>query len=126
MADVSFENRLLRMFDEPPALSDADRFARDIEARLDRGWGMRRLMIGAFGVFGGVIGTVQLMGSGFAPELERAARQSTSLVTERIDSAWRASFGMAGIPLSGEVLWMAAALGVMALALAVTRAVEEF
>ena len=37
MADSSFENRLLRMFDEPPALSDADRFARDIEARLDRG-----------------------------------------------------------------------------------------
>ena len=60
------------------------------------------------------------------PELESAALRSTSLVSERIDSAWRSSFGMAGMPLSGEVLWMAAALGVMALALAVTRAVEEF
>ena len=37
MADVSFENRLLRLFDEPPALPDAERFARDIEARDGRG-----------------------------------------------------------------------------------------
>ena len=69
MADVSFENRLLRMFDEPPAFADADRFAHDIEARLDRGWGLRQLMIGAFGVIGGVIGAAQMVGSGMGPAL---------------------------------------------------------
>ena len=126
MADVSFENRLLRMFDEPPAFADADRFAHDIEARLDRGWGLRQLMIGAFGVIGGVIGAAQMVGSGMGPALEKASEQSTTLVTERLVSLWRSSLGMGGTPLSGEVLWMAAALGVMALAFAVTRAVEEF
>ena len=75
---------------------------------------------------------VPLMDAGYAlsqtlgPALEKASEQSTTLVTERLDSLWRSSLGMGGTPLSGEVLWMAAALGVMALALAVTRAVEEF
>lgn len=126
MADVSFENRLLRMFDEPPALPDAERFAQGIEARLDRGWGRRQLMIWAFGVIGGLIGAVQVVGSGMGAELQRASRQSTALVTEPLGELWRSDLDLGGIPLSGEVLWMAAALGVMALALAVTRAVEEF
>ena len=126
MAEIDFERRLDRLFAQHPELPDASAFAAGIEKKLARGWNLRRWLIGAAGLAGGVVGTVQLMGSGFAPELESAALRSTSLVSERIDSAWRSSFGMAGIPLSGEVLWMAAALGVMALALAVTRAVEEF
>ena len=126
MADVSFENRLLRMFDEPPALPDAERFARDIEARLDRGWGMRQLMIWAFGIVGGLIGAVQVVGSGMGVELQRASEQSAALVTRPLGELWRSDLDLGGIPLTGEVLWMAAALGVMALALAVTRAVEEF
>ena len=126
MADVSFEHRLLRAFDEPPAFADADRFASQVEARLDRGWGLRQLLIGAFGVIGGLIGTVQVVGSGFVPQLEAASAQSTSLLTQRVDDFWRSSLSLGAMPLSSEVLWMAAALGVMALALAVTRAVEEF
>ena len=125
MADVSFESRLLRMFDEPPPFADADAFARQVETRLNRGWGLRQLMIGAFGVVGGFIGAFQMVGSGMGAQLEQASEQSAGLLNQRFDSLWRSSVDFASMPLSGEVLWMAAALGVMALAFAVTRAVEE-
>lgn len=124
MADVDFESRLLRLFEQPPAFTDADRFARDVEARLDRGWGLRQLLIGGFGVVGGVIGAMQVVGSGVGAQLEKASEQSAGL-TQQFDEAWRSSLDFAAMPLSGEVLWMAAAMGVMALAFVVTRAVEE-
>ena len=126
MAEVSFENRLLRMFDEPPPMPDADRFARRVEARLDRGWNLRQLTIGSFGILGGAIGVFQMARSGFAPQIEAASQRSASLLTTGLGELWSSATGYAAIPLTGEVLWMAAALGVMALALAVTRAVEEF
>lgn len=126
MAEVSFEQRLLRDFDEPPAFADADLFAARVEARLDRGWGLRQLLIGAFGIVGGMIGTIQFVGSGLAPQLEAASQQSTALLSQRIGGFWRSSIDLASMPLGGEVIWMAAALGVMALAFAITRAVEEF
>ena len=126
MAEVSFENRLLRMFDEPPPMPDADRFARRVEARLDRGWNLRQLTIGSFGILGGAIGVFQMARSGFVPQVEAASRKSASLLTSGLGDLWNSATGYAAMPLSGEVLWMAAALGVMALALAVTRAVEEF
>lgn len=119
MADPSFENRLLRLFDEPPAVPDADGFARGVEARLSRGWGLRQLTIWAFGIIGGLIGVYQMAGSGLVPQIENA-------MTAGLEDLWRVGAGYAALPLSGEVLWMAAALGVMALAFAITRAVEEF
>ncbi|HYG26538.1 MAG TPA: hypothetical protein VD906_06505, partial [Caulobacteraceae bacterium] len=63
---------------------------------------------------------------GVGAQLREASRASTDALTLRWDSLWRSSLDAAAMPLSGEVMWMAAALGVMALALAVTRAVEEF
>ena len=126
MADVDFEARLLRLYDEPPTFGDAELFAHRIEARLDRGWGIRQVLIGAFGFIGGLIGAMQMVGSGVGAQLREASRASTDALTLRWDSLWRSSLDAAAMPLSGEVMWMAAALGVMALALAVTRAVEEF
>jgi len=126
MADVSFENRLLKLFDDPPAFADADRFAHSVETRLNRGWGIRQLTIGAFGVAGGLIGVIQMVRSGVVPQLETASERSAGLMTDGLEDAWRAGSDLAALPMSGEVLWMAAALGVMALAFALTRAVEEF
>ena len=125
MADVDFEARLLRMFDAPPAFADADLFARGVEARLDRGWGVRQLLIGAFGFIGGLIGAMQMMGSGIGTQLEQASEESTGVLTRQLDGFLRSGMDLAAMPLSNEVLWMAAAMGVMALAFAVTRAVEE-
>ena len=59
-------------------------------------------------------------------KVEAASRKSASLLTSGLGDLWNSATGYAAMPLSGEVLWMAAALGVMALAFAVTRAVEEF
>jgi hypothetical protein len=126
MADVEFERRLLQMFDQPPAFADADRFALGVEARLDRGWNFRRLVIGAFGLVGGVIGALQMMSSGLAPQLGTASTEAVGMMNREFRDVWQAGAGYASMPLSGEVMWMAAALGVMALAFAVTRAVEEF
>jgi len=126
MAEADFESRLLRMFDQPPPLADAELFSRRVEARLDRGWSLRQLMIGVAGVAGGVIAAVQMMGSGLMPELTEASARGTSLISGEISEAWRSTAALEAMPLSGEVLWMAAAMGVMALAFAVTRAVEEF
>jgi hypothetical protein len=126
MADVDFEARLLRLYDQPPAFGDAEVFAHRIEARLDRGWGIRQVLIGAFGFVGGLIGALQMVGSGVGAELREASQDSTAALTQQIDGLWRSSLDVSAMPLSGEVMWMAAALGVMALALAVTRAVEEF
>jgi hypothetical protein len=125
MADANFENRLLRLFDEPPAFADADRFAQGVETRLNRGWSIRQLTIGAFGAVGGVLGVWQVMRSGVLPQLETASERSASLMTTGFEDAMRASSDLAAMPLSGEVMWMAAAMGVMALAFALTRAVEE-
>jgi hypothetical protein len=125
MADVEFERRLLQMFDQPPAFADADHFARGVEARLARGWNLRQLVLGAFGVVGGVIGSLQVIGSGLVPQLETATQGVSRTVSNELSVLWNAGSALEALPLSGEVMWMAAALGVMALALAVTRAVEE-
>ncbi|MEI9965940.1 MAG: hypothetical protein WDM92_16195 [Caulobacteraceae bacterium] len=55
MAELDFESRLNRWFTEAPAFPDADRFAARVQDRLDRSWTLRRLMIGAAGLVGGVI-----------------------------------------------------------------------
>jgi hypothetical protein len=126
MADIDFERRLLQMFDQPPHFEDADRFARGVDARLASGWNLRQMVLGAFGVVGGIIGSLQMIRSGFVPQLETASQEATGMVTREWSDLWQAGAGYASMPLGGEVMWMAAALGVMALAFAVTRAVEEF
>jgi hypothetical protein len=126
MADVDFERRLLQMFDQPPHFADADRFARSVDARLDRGWNLRQMVLGAFGVIGGIIGSLQMIRAGFVPQLETASQEASGMMTRQLDELWRAGAGYGAMPVTGEVVWMAAALGVMALVFAVTRAVEEF
>jgi len=56
MAERNFEVELGRMFGEAPALPAADLFALRVDERLNRGWTLRRLVIGGMGVAGGVIG----------------------------------------------------------------------
>ncbi len=126
MAEANFENRLLKMFDEAPPFGDADRFAQAVETRLNRGWGIRQLTIGAFGVAGGALGVWQMMRFGVIPQIETASERSANLMTAGFDGVVRAGSDLTALPVSGEVLWMAAALGAMALAFAITRAVEEF
>ncbi len=117
MADLEFEANLERLFDQPPAFSDSEAFARLVETRLDRGWGLRQVLIGTAGLAGGMMAAGQLLASGAVPRFEALSLQSA----QALSTALRG-----GLPLGGEAMWMAAALGVMALAFAVTRASQEF
>src|SRR5579872_4264386 len=64
MAEHMFEMRLDRMFAETPAFADAELFAATLEARLNRGWTTRRLLIGGLGLVGGFVGAAQVLSSG--------------------------------------------------------------
>lgn len=129
MADLEFEARLERLFAQPPAMADNEAFARRVEDRLNRGWGLRQLLIWVIGLGGGILGATQLITSGALVQFERVSESDVGAATQTIQNAWRSGVVSAdamSMPFSGEVIWMAAALGAIALAFAVTRAVEEF
>ena len=126
MADPDFETSLVRMFAESPALPDPDGFARLVEARLDRGWNMRQALIWTMGLAGGVIGVSQMLPARLMSQMGAASDESTRLVDRGLSGLSDLQGSLNTLPLGGEVVWMAAALGVMALAFAITRAVEEF
>lgn len=127
MSEHEFEFRLDRMFSEPPAFSDNEAFARRVEAKLERGWSMRSWLIGAAGVAGGLIGVSQMVGAGvlLRGAGEEATRQAAA-VEKAFAALSKAGPSLGGLPVSGEVMWMTAALGVMALGFAITRATQEF
>jgi len=129
MGDRNFEARLESAFAETPVYGDADIFVLRVNDALERNWLMRRILIGALGVTGGLIGGAQLLRSGLIDHLGA------------VGGAWRvAGNDLAGLPLSricsdlfggshstgAEVLWMSGAMAIIALGLFVTRAMREF
>ena len=124
MADLDFETQLTRLYGQAPAFPDAELFTQQVTEKLDRGWALRRVVIGATGVVAGVAAAVQLVSARFADEFSEmsqgGARQlyaSMDKVTDRYDQL----FTLGG----SETLWLGAALVVLALGFAVTRLVDE-
>ncbi|ALL13313.1 hypothetical protein [Caulobacter henricii] len=126
MAEPDFEARLTRLFNEPPAFPDAELFTAQIAASLDRGWALRRLLIGGAGVAAGVIAAVQLVATRFSAELQTLSRNGTRDLNADIDLAFAKFSEVVATPASMEALWLAAGLALLALGFAVTRAMEEF
>lgn len=126
MAELDFEMRLDRMFNEPPVMVDAEAFARLVEMRLDRGWNLRQVAIGAAGLVAGLVGVSQLLGSRLLFDAGAATERNATAFSDGVNSLVRAGENISALPFGGEAMWLAAALGAMALAFAVTRAVEEF
>ncbi|HRD27147.1 MAG TPA: hypothetical protein PLO65_02480 [Caulobacter sp.] len=126
MAELDFEMKLDRMFNEPPVMPDAEAFARLVEMRLDRGWNLRQVAIGSAGLVAGLVGVSQLLGSRLLFDASEATQRNTAAFTSGVSGLVRTGENLSALPFGGEALWLAAALGVMALAFAVTRAVEEF
>ena len=127
MSDLEFETRLDRMFAEAPQFPDAELFARQVEARMERGWSVRRFVIGGAGVVAGVVGVGQMMGAGlFLRAAGSEATAQANAVGKAFGEVMSASSSLGALPVSPEVLWMTAALGVMALGFAITRATQEF
>jgi hypothetical protein len=80
VAESAFEFRLERMFAESPTFADAERFTAAVLARLDRGWIARRLVIGAMGAAGGLIGVYEAFRTGALGELDALVVRSAELM----------------------------------------------
>ncbi|MFT4253828.1 MAG: hypothetical protein QM608_15255 [Caulobacter sp.] len=126
MVDRDFDAQLSRLFSAPPAFPDAEAFQVRVERRLDRGWALRRLMIGAAGAVAGVVAVGQLITSRFAADLQHASEQGVTSMDVGVDKLIGRVDQFVATPASVETLWLGAALAAIALAFAVTRLVEEF
>jgi hypothetical protein len=126
MAEPDFEAQLSRLFNETPPFPDSALFNAEVASKLDRGWAMRRVFIGLAGTAAGLFAAFQILSSRFSGELSQLSRNSGHNLQTEIDAGVAKLNGLlTGAPASGEALWLAAGLAVLALAFAVTRAVED-
>ncbi len=125
MADLELESRLDRLFAETPALDDADGFARRVQNRLDRSWTLRRVMIGGLGVAAGLIAVVQLVASGVINRAEIISTQSSKVLSIALANHLPAHLLSDTMPMGGDFMWAAAALGAVAVALVVLRMIGD-
>ncbi|HQR89107.1 MAG: hypothetical protein B7Y78_05070 [Caulobacter sp. 35-67-4] len=125
MAEPDFEAQLTRLYNEPPAFADAALFAAQVAANLDRGWALRRILIGGAGIAAGVIAAAQLITTRFSADLQALSRDGTRDLNADIGVALDKLNQVVSTPASVEALWLAAGLALLALGFAVTRAMEE-
>jgi hypothetical protein len=125
MAELEFENRILHLFAQTPALADADRFARRVETRLDRGWTLRRALIGVAGLGGGIIAVGQMLGAGMVDRVTGLSESSVASVSQGARALGGLRF-LVDLPVGAEVAWTAAGLAALAVVLMAARAIEEF
>jgi hypothetical protein len=123
LADLDFETQLSRLYGQSPTFRDAEQFTQRVTDKLDRGWALRRVVIGATGVAAGLAAAVQLIGSRFASEFSNVSREGALQLDLGLDKAMARydQFFTGG----AETIWLAAALAAIALAFAVTRLVDE-
>jgi hypothetical protein len=126
MAEPDFESQLSRLFAEAPSFPDAALFNAEVAARLDRGWAMRRVFIALGGTAAGLFAAFQILGSRFSTEVTQLSRNSSHSFETEISAGVAKFNSVLTTPASAEAVWLAAGLAVVALAFAVTRAVEEF
>jgi hypothetical protein len=129
MSDPSFEHQLGRLFAEPPLLTGHAEFTAAVQARLERGWAMRRILIGAAGVIGGLVATAQVVGANLVQRVAVASQGADNRVRDAaVDLVARgeATLHLQSLPIGGEVLWMVAGLAAMGVALVAARLMEAF
>ena len=126
MADLNFERELNRMFAEAPELGDASLFVLRVDEKLQRGWTVRRLLIGGLGMAGGVVGGAQLLGGGLVARLGDATSQSGRLLTGKVIDLVQAGIMPQSLPPDVGMFWVAGAFAVVAVGFAVTRVMKEF
>jgi hypothetical protein len=131
MADPEFDAQLARMFAEHPPFPDQGVFAAKVEARLDRGWGVRRLVIGVLGLGGGVVAAGQGLGGNLLGRLLSASQASVNVAQHTASSApdmlalLGQSWGLRIPSVGNEVIWLVLGLLAVAAALLATRALED-
>jgi hypothetical protein len=126
MAELEFERRLERLFADPPAFSDEKAFAMSVERKLDRGWTLRRWMIGAAGAIGGTVGASQIIMSNFLGQVEAASEGSTQLLKDGV-AEWAPRMELLStLPAGSSVVWIAGGMAVLAMGFVLSRVLEEF
>ena len=126
MSDFEFEARLERMFSQPPRVTDPGVFAAQVQARLERGWALRRLVIGAAGLLGGAVAVSQAFGSGVLARMSEVELPVKSLMAEVQREPLLSGEGLGALGASGEVIWVAAALLALTVGIAATRLSDAF
>jgi len=126
MAEPDFEAQLTRLYNEAPSFPDAELFAAQVGASLDRGWAMRRVLIGGAGVVAGLIAAFQIVTTRFSAELQTLSHNGTRDLNADVDMAMSKLTQITSTPASVEALWLAAGLALLALGFAVTRMMEDF
>jgi hypothetical protein len=124
MAEIDFERRLERLFMDAPAFADASAFAERLERRLDRGWRVRRGLIGAAGLAGGVVAASQLMVVNIGQRMQ-AAEDSARLLSSGLNQIAPPDSWMSLLSGGGAVVWVASGLAVLAMGFVLTRVIEE-
>ena len=129
MSDPSFEHRLGRLFAEPPPLAGHAEFTAAVQARLERGWAMRRILIGVAGGVGGLVAAAQVVGANLVERVAVASQGADSrahnLVADLV-ARGEATLHLHALPVGGEVLWMVAGLAAVGVALVAARLAEAF
>jgi len=130
VSDPSFDARLQRLFADHPHYPDAPLFAAEVEGRLSRGWALRRMLIGAAGVVGGLIAVAQIAGAGLVGRLGAAGRLARDTASTLHATAAElpgpiGGVGQLALPFGGEVLWLVAGLAVLAGAFLASRTIQE-
>ena len=121
---AEFEARLDKMFAEPPAFDDAGDFAGQVQSKLNRNWTTRRLVIGALGGVGGLIGVGQIVSSGVIGHMQGLAKGAPSFAAVDL-SHWHAHMTAGLSPATSGALWLGLAAVGIALALALSRLIED-
>jgi hypothetical protein len=119
-----FEARLDKMFAEPPAFDDAGDFAGHVQSKLNRNWTTRRLVIGALGGIGGLIGVGQIVSSGVVGHMKSLAQGAPSLASFDL-SHWHGHLNAGFSPATSGAIWLGLAAIGIALALALSRLIED-
>ncbi len=125
MAELDFETQLSRRFAEVPPMADADRFARRLETRLDRSWTLRRVLIGAAGLGGGLVAVGQMLGARLFDRAMGVSDASLASISQGAKAIGQLRV-LTMLPMGAEVMWMAAGLAALAVVLMATRSLEEF
>ncbi len=126
----AFETRLEKLFGEAPAFADTPLFAARLQARLDRGWALRRGLIGIAGLVGGALAAFQVARSHAFDQLGTVLRGWMAEAGRVVDSAPAFSHAQAALaqtlPFGADVLWPVAGLALLAAALLATRLLEDY
>ena len=129
MSDPSFEHRLARLFAEPPPLTGHAEFTAAVQARLERGWAMRRILIGTAGGVGGLVAAAQVVGANLVERVAVASQGADSRahnLAADLVARGEATLHLHALPLGGEVVWMVAGLAAVGVALVAARLAEAF